>query len=204
MEKLTIRNLYRNFASFKDTNVTIEGWIRTLRSSKAFGFIEVNDGSFFKNVQVVFDTNLSNFEEISKLTLGSSIRVIGKLVETENAKQPFEIQAASVEIENLCDNEYPIQKKKHSFEYLRTVAHLRPRTNTFSAVFRVRSVLSYAIHKFFQERGFVYVHTPILTASDCEGAGEMFNVNSFDLTILTKQIQMKLILQKTSLENQLT
>ena len=186
MEKLTIRNLYRNFEEFKDTNVTIEGWVRTLRASKAFGFIEVNDGSFFKNVQVVFDTNLNNFEEVSKITIGSSIKVNGKLVETENAKQPFEIQASSVEIENLCDNEYPIQKKKHSFEYLRTVAHLRPRTNTFSAVFRVRSALSYAIHKFFQERGFVYVHTPILTASDCEGAGEMFNVNSFDLNSVPK------------------
>ena len=186
MEKLTIKNIYRNFASFKDTDVTIEGWVRTLRASKSFGFIEVNDGSFFKNVQVVFDTNLSNFEEISKLTIGSSIKVNGKLVETENAKQPFEIQATSVEVENLCDNEYPIQKKKHSFEYLRTVAHLRPRTNTFSAVFRVRSALSYAIHKFFQERGFVYVHTPILTASDCEGAGEMFNVNSFDLNNIPK------------------
>ena len=186
MEKLTIKNIYRNFASFKDKDVTIEGWVRTLRASKAFGFIEVNDGSFFKNVQVVFDTNLSNFDEISKLTIGSSIKVNGKLVETENAKQPFEIQATSVEVENLCDNEYPIQKKKHSFEYLRTVAHLRPRTNTFSAVFRVRSALSYAIHKFFQERGFVYVHTPILTASDCEGAGEMFNVNSFDLNNIPK------------------
>ena len=186
MEKLTIRNLYRNFASFKDKDATIEGWVRTLRSSKAFGFIEVNDGSFFKNVQVVFDTTLINFEEISKLTIGSSIKVNGKLVETENAKQPFEIQATSVEVENLCDNEYPIQKKKHSFEYLRTVAHLRPRTNTFSAVFRVRSALSYAIHKFFQERAFVYVHTPILTASDCEGAGEMFNVNSFDLNNVPK------------------
>ena len=186
MEKLTIRNLYRDFASFKEKNVTIEGWVRTLRASKAFGFIEVNDGSFFKNVQVVFDTNLSNFEETSKITIGSSIKVNGKLVETENAKQPFEIQATSVELENLCDNEYPIQKKKHSFEYLRTVAHLRPRTNTFSAVFRVRSVLSYAIHKFFQEKGFVYVHTPILTSSDCEGAGEMFNVNSFDLNNIPK------------------
>ena len=186
MRKLTIRNLYRDFKTFKDTDVTIEGWVRTLRASKAFGFIEVNDGSFFKNVQVVFDTNLSNFDEISKLTIGSSIKVNGKLVETENAKQPFEIQASSIEVENLCDNDYPIQKKKHSFEYLRTVAHLRPRTNTFSAVFRVRSVLSYAIHKFFQEKGFVYVHTPILTASDCEGAGEMFNVNSFDLNNVAK------------------
>ena len=186
MEKLTIKNLYRELASFKNTDVTIEGWVRTLRSSKAFGFIEVNDGSFFKNVQVVFDTNLTNFEEVSKITIGSSIKVTGKLVETENAKQPFELQAYSVEVQNLCDNDFPIQKKKHSFEYLRTVAHLRPRTNTFSAVFRVRSALSYAIHKFFQERGFVYVHTPILTASDCEGAGEMFNVNSFDFNNLPK------------------
>ena len=186
MEKLTIKNLYRNFSSFKDTTITIEGWVRTLRASKAFGFIEINDGSFFKNVQIVFDTNISNFEETSKITIGSSIKITGKLVETENAKQPFEIQANSVEIENLCDSEYPIQKKKHSFEYLRTVAHLRPRTNTFSAVFRVRSVLSYAIHKFFQEKGFVYVLTPILTASDCEGAGEMFNVNSFDLNNIPK------------------
>ena len=186
MEKLTIKNLYRNFSSFKNTDVTLEGWVRTLRASKSFGFIELNDGSFFKNVQIVFDTNLDNFEEISKLTIGSSIKVTGKLVETENAKQPFEVQASSVELQNLCDNAFPIQKKKHSFEYLRTVAHLRPRTNTFSAVFRVRSALSYAIHKFFQERNFVYVHTPLLTASDCEGAGEMFNVNSFDLNNIPK------------------
>ncbi len=186
MEKLTIRNLYKDFETLKNKNITIEGWIRTLRSSKTFGFIEVNDGSFFKNVQVVFDSNLSNFDEISKLTIGSSIKVSGKLIETENAKQPFEIHASLIEIENLCASDYPIQKKKHSFEYLRTVAHLRPRTNTFSAVFRVRSVLSYAIHKFFQERNFVYVHTPILTASDCEGAGEMFNVNSFDFNNLPK------------------
>ncbi len=186
MEKLTVRNLYKDFETLKNTDITLEGWVRTLRASKNFGFIELNDGSFFKNVQVVFDTNLSNFEETCKITIGSSIKVCGKLVETENAKQPFEVQATSVQIENLCDNDYPIQKKKHSFEYLRTVAHLRPRTNTFSAVFRVRSALSYAIHKFFQERGFVYAHTPILTSSDCEGAGEMFNVNSFDLANVPK------------------
>ena len=142
MKKLTIKNLNRELSSFKNTDVTIEGWVRTLRSSKAFGFIEVNDGSFLKHVQVVFDTNLTNFEEVSKITIGSSIKVIGKLVETENAKQPFEIQAASVEVQNLCDNDYPIQKKNHTFEYLWTVAHLRPRTNTFSAVFRVRSAHS--------------------------------------------------------------
>lgn len=186
MEKLTIRNLYKDLDSLKNTDITIEGWVRTLRTSKNFGFIEVNDGSFFKNVQIVFDTSLNNFDEISKLTIGSSLKIDGKLVETENAKQPFEIHATLIEIENLCASDYPIQKKKHSFEYLRTVAHLRPRTNTFSAVFRVRSALSYAIHKFFQERNFVYVHTPILTSSDCEGAGEMFNVNSFDLNNVPK------------------
>lgn len=181
MKKLTVRNLYSDFESFIDNDISIEGWVRTVRSSKAFGFIELNDGSFLKNIQVVFDESLSNFEEISKLTIGSTIKVNGVLVKSENAKQPFEIHANTIEVESLCPSDYPIQKKRHSFEYLRTVAHLRPRTNTFSAVFRVRSALSYAIHKFFQERDFVYVHTPIITASDCEGAGEMFNVNSFDL-----------------------
>ena len=181
MKKITVRNLYSDFESYIDDSISIQGWVRTLRSSKTFGFIELNDGSFLKNLQVVFDTTLSNFDEISKLTIGSTIKVDGVLVKSENAKQPFEIHASMIEIESLCPSDYPIQKKKHSFEYLRTVAHLRPRTNTFSAVFRVRSVLSYAIHKFFQERDFVYVHTPIITASDCEGAGEMFNVNSFDL-----------------------
>lgn len=181
MKNITIRNLYSDFEAFVNKTISLSGWVRTLRSSKSFGFIELNDGSFLKNIQVVFDTTLSNFEEISKLTIGSTINVNGVLVESENAKQPFEIHANTVNIESLCPSDYPIQKKKHSFEYLRTVAHLRPRTNTFSAVFRVRSVLSYAIHKFFQERDFVYVHTPIITASDCEGAGEMFNVNAFDL-----------------------
>ena len=181
MKNLKIRDLYSNFESLINNNVSIEGWVRTVRNSKLFGFIELNDGSFFKNVQVVFDTELSNFDDISKLTIGSTISVTGTSVKSENAKQPFEIHANKIEIESMCPNDYPIQKKKHSFEYLRTVAHLRPRTNTFSAVFRVRSVLSYAIHNFFQERDFVYVHTPIITASDCEGAGEMFNVNSFDL-----------------------
>ncbi len=186
MERLNIRRLYKEFEIFEDKNIIIEGWIRTVRSSKSFGFIELNDGSFFKNIQVVFDTNLKNFDEICKFTIGSSVKVSGKLVKCDNCKQPFEIHAENIELENMCDNNYPIQKKKHSFEFLRTVAHLRPRTNTFNAVFRVRSVLSYAIHKFFQERDFVYVHTPILTASDCEGAGEMFNVNSFDLNNVPK------------------
>lgn len=182
MEKLIIKNLYRNTDEYIEKNVTLEGWVRTVRASKNFGFIELNDGSFFKNVQIVFEDNLPNFDDICKLTISSSIKVIGKLVKTEGAKQAFEIKANEIQIQNLSSLEYPLQKKKTSFEYLRTIAHLRPRTNTFSAVFRVRSVLSYAIHKFFQERGFVYVHTPIITSSDAEGAGEMFNVNSFDLT----------------------
>ena len=181
MEKLLVKDLYRCTKKFENKIVSLEGWVRTLRDSKTFGFIELNDGSFFKNVQIVFNDELKNFEDIRKLSISSSISVTGKLLITENAKQPFEIHATNIEILSLCDSDYPLQKKRHSFEYLRTIAHLRPRTNTFSAVFRVRSVLAYAIHKFFQERNFVYVNTPILTSSDAEGAGEMFNVNSFDL-----------------------
>ena len=186
MKKLLVKDLYKNTNEYKDKTITLEGWVRTIRDSKTFGFIELNDGSFFKNVQIVFSDKLDNFAEIAKLSISSSIKVTGTFVITENAKQPFEIQASKVEILNLCDLEYPLQKKRHSFEYLRTISHLRPRTNTFNAVFRVRSVFAYAIHKFFQERGFVYVHTPILTSSDAEGAGEMFNVNSFDLTDIPK------------------
>ena len=181
MSDINIKDLFKNTSNYANKKVEVEGWVKTVRDSKTFGFIELNDGSFFKNVQIVFTDKLSNFSEIVKLTISSSIKVIGTLVITENAKQPFEIHADSIEVENLCPAEYPLQKKRHSFEYLRTISHLRPRTNTFNAVFRVRSVLSYAIHKFFQERGFVYVHTPIITSSDAEGAGEMFNVNSFDL-----------------------
>ncbi len=180
MNKLTIRDLYKSPKNFENQTIFLEGWVKTVRDSKTFGFIELNDGSFFKNVQIVFDNTLNNFEEICKLTIISSISITGKLVITEGAKQPFELRAEKIEIQNLANSDYPLQKKRHTFEYLRTTAHLRPRTNTFSAVFRVRSVLSYAIHKFFQERDFVYVHTPILTSSDAEGAGEMFNVNSFD------------------------
>lgn len=186
MEKLVIKDLYRNTDKYINTEVTLEGWVRTVRDSKNFGFIELNDGSFFKNVQIVFSDKLDNFSDICKLTISSSIKVTGTLVVTENAKQPFEIQATKIEIQSLSDSTYPLQKKKHSFEYLRTIAHLRPRANTFNAVFRVRSTLAYAIHKFFQERGFVYVNTPLLTGSDAEGAGEMFNVNSFDLTDIPK------------------
>lgn len=182
MENVIVKDLYKSMLNFKNKKITLEGWVRTVRDSKTFGFIELNDGSFFKNIQIVFNNELSNFSEICKLTISSSIKVTGTFVITENAKQPFEIQADSIEVLNLCDANYPLQKKRHSFEYLRTISHLRPRTNTFNAVFRVRSVLSYAIHKFFQEKGFVYVHTPIITSSDAEGAGEMFNVNSFDLS----------------------
>ena len=186
MKKLVIKDLYKNTNEYKNKEITLEGWVRTIRDSKTFGFIELNDGSFFKNVQIVFNDKLENFAEIAKLSISSSIKVTGTFVITENAKQPFEIQATKIEILNLCDLEYPLQKKRHSFEYLRTISHLRPRTNTFNAVFRVRSVFAYAIHKFFQERGFVYVHTPILTSSDAEGAGEMFNVNSFNLANVPK------------------
>ena len=186
MEKLTVKDLFKNTAKYADQQVILEGWIRTIRNSKTFGFIELNDGSFFKNVQIVFSDNLTNFADISKLSISSSIKVTGKFVITENAKQPFEIQATDIEIYNMCDLDYPLQKKRHSFEYLRTISHLRPRTNTFSAVFRVRSAFAYSLHKFFQERNFVYVHTPLITSSDAEGAGEMFNVNSFDLTNVPK------------------
>ncbi len=187
MKTITVKDLYKNTSKFTNNEITIEGWVKTVRDSKNFGFIELNDGTFFKNIQIVFNDTLENFAEITKLTISSSIKVIGKFILTENAKQPFEIQAKSIEIESFSDSSYPLQKKKHSFEYLRSIAHLRPRANTFNAVFRVRSVLAYAIHNFFQERGFVYVNTPILTGSDAEGAGEMFNVNSFDLTNIPKK-----------------
>ena len=192
MKNITVKDLYRNTDEFVSKEITIEGWVKTVRDSKTFGFIELNDGTFFKNVQIVFNDTLENFLEISKLTISSSIKVTGKFILTENAKQPFEIQANSIEIESLSDSSYPLQKKKHSFEYLRTISHLRPRSNTFNAVFRVRSVLAYSIHKFFQERGFVYVNTPILTGSDAEGAGEMFNVNSFDLANIPKNKEGKI------------
>lgn len=186
MEKLVIKSLYRDTEKYLNQTVTIEAWVRTVRDSKTFGFMEINDGSFFKTVQVVFTDKLANFNELCKLTISSAVKVTGTLVKTENAKQPFEIQAEEIVIESISDRSYPLQKKKHSFEYMRTIAHLRPRANTFQAVFRVRSVLAYAIHRFFQERGFVYVNTPLITGSDAEGAGEMFNVNSFDLENLPK------------------
>ena len=186
MSSVLIKDLYRNKEKFFEKEIQVSGWIKTVRDSKSFGFIELNDGSFFKNLQIVFDDSLSNFEEIRKLTISSSIEVSGILVKTENAKQPFEIKAKEVKIIAMSAPDYPLQKKRHTMEYLRTISHLRPRTNTFNAVFRVRSVLSYAIHKFFQENNFVYVHTPIITGSDAEGAGEMFNLNTFDLNNVPK------------------
>lgn len=180
--KASIKQLYRQTDKYLGMQIELAGWVRTIRDSKTFGFIELNDGSFFRNVQIVFeDGAIENFKEITKLPQGSSINVRGELVETPGAKQPFELKASSIEVEGLCAMDYPLQKKRHSFEFLRTIAHLRPRTNTFSAVFRLRSALSFAIHRFFQERGFVYVQTPIITGSDCEGAGEMFHVTTLDL-----------------------
>ena len=186
MEKLFIKNLYSHPEDFYNKEISLSGWVKTVRDSKTFGFIELNDGTFFKNIQIVFEDSLSNFENICKLTISSSIEVTGILIETPNAKQAFELKATNINIVNISDADYPLQKKRHSVEFLRTIAHLRPRTNTFNAVFRVRSVLAYAIHKFFQEQNFVYVNTPLITASDCEGAGEMFNVNSFDLENVPK------------------
>lgn len=182
METTLVRQLYRETESFAGKAVKISGWVRTVRSSSTFGFIEVNDGSFFKNVQIVFDDKLENFKEIDKFPISTSISVEGELVLTPESKQPFEIRASKVTLEGRSSSDYPLQKKKHSLEYLRTIAHLRPRSNTFSAVFRVRSLAAYAIHKFFQERDFVYVHTPLITGSDCEGAGEMFRVTTLDMS----------------------
>ena len=186
MELTNIRELYREKEKFIGKEVQIGGWLRNIRDSKSFGFLVVNDGTFFEPLQVVYSDKLDNFAEISKLNVGAAVIVRGTLVETSNAKQPFEIQAEEVEIEGVSSPEYPLQPKRHTFEYLRTISHLRPRTNTFEAVFRVRSLIAYAIHKFFQERDFVYVHTPLITGSDCEGAGEMFRVTTLDMENVPK------------------
>ena len=181
MEQLVnIRDIFHETEKYLDREVKIGGWVRSVRDSKTFGFMVVNDGTFFTPLQVVFHDALENFTEIAKLNVGAAVIVTGTLVATPEAKQPFEIQATKVEIEGVSAPDYPLQKKRHSFEYLRTISHLRPRTNTFEAVFRVRSLAAYAIHQFFQERDFVYVHTPIITGSDCEGAGEMFRVTTMD------------------------
>ncbi len=180
--KTLVKQIFANPEDFANKEISISGWVRTLRSSNVFGFIEINDGTFFKNIQVVFESeNITNYKEIASMNVGAALNIDGVLVLTPEAKQPFEIKATRIEVEGASTPDYPLQKKRHSLEYLRTIAHLRPRTNTFSAVFRVRSVAAYAIHKFFNERGFVYAHTPIITASDCEGAGEMFRVTTLDM-----------------------
>jgi len=181
MTQVLIKSLYRETQKYLGQNIMVSGWVRTSRSAKDFGFIELNDGSFFKGVQIVFEASLSNFSEVEKVSVGSSLEVEGELVESPAAGQAFELKAKKITVLNLAPDTYPLQKKKHSFEFLRTIAHLRPRSNTFSAVFRLRSTLSYAIHKFFQEEGFSYIHTPIISTSDAEGAGEMFQVTTLDL-----------------------
>ena len=182
MEKVLVKKLFRDAESYLGKDISLSGWIRKIRVSKNFGFIELNDGSFFKGIQIVFENDLENFDEISRLSIASSIIVDGELVKSEGKGQTFEIKAKKLEIFQKADLDYPLQNKRHSMEFLRDIAHLRPRTNTFSAVFRIRSLVSFAIHKFFQEQGFVYVHTPIITGSDCEGAGEMFRVTTMDLS----------------------
>lgn len=180
--KTVVKKLFRNTDEFGGKEITVSGWVRTIRVSKNFGFIELNDGSFFKSLQIVIEQDkLENYAEISKLNVGAAITVTGILELTPEAKQPFELKADSAYIDGASTPDYPLQKKRHSFEYLRTISHLRPRTNTFAAVFRIRSLIAYAIHRFFQERGFVYVHTPIITGNDCEGAGEMFEVTTLDM-----------------------
>ena len=186
MELTDIRDLYRARESFIGKEVTVGGWIRSNRDSKTFGFIVINDGTYFETLQVVYSDKLANFAELTKLNIGSAVVVKGTIVATPDAKQPFEMQAEEAFVEGESTSDYPLQKKRHSFEYLRTIPHLRPRTNTFQAVFRVRSLIAYAIHMFFQERGFVYVHTPLITGSDCEGAGEMFQVTTMDLNNVPK------------------
>ena len=187
MDLTTVKSIYRETAEYANKEVTLGGWIRTMRVSKNFGFIELNDGSFFKNIQIVFEADkLSNYEEISKQNVGAALIVKGLLVETPEAKQPFEIKATEIEVEGTSTPDYPLQKKRHSVEFLREIAYLRPRTNLFSATFRVRSLIAMAIHEFFQNKGFVYAHTPIITGSDCEGAGEMFRVTTLDLENLPR------------------
>ena len=181
MDLVSVRELYREKDKYVGKEITVGGWVRSNRDSKNFGFITLNDGTFFETLQVVYANKLANFPELAKINVGSAVIVTGELVATPYAKQPFEIQAKEVVVEGASTPDYPLQKKRHTMEYLRTITHLRPRTNTFQAVFRVRSLVAYAIHKFFQDRDFVYVHTPIITGSDCEGAGEMFQVTTLDL-----------------------
>lgn len=178
---MELRDFMKNIDKYIDKEVELNGWVRKNRDQKNFGFIEFNDGTNFKSIQVVYGDELDNFSDISRLNVYSSIKVKGQVVRSQGKGQDYEIKATKIDIYNNCDLEYPLQNKRHSFEFLRTIAHLRPRTNTFNAVFRVRSLLSYALHKFFQEKGFVYVQTPILTGTDAEGAGEMFQVTTLDM-----------------------
>ena len=186
MELISVRDLFKHTEDYAGKTVTVGGWVRSIRASKQFGFIVLGDGTFFNPVQVVYHDNMENFQQISKTNVGAALIVSGELVLTPDAKQPFEIQAESVTVEGASTGDYPLQKKRHSMEFLRTMPHLRPRTNTFQAVFRVRSLIAYAIHQFFQERDFVYVHTPLITGSDCEGAGEMFQVTTMDLNSIPR------------------
>ena len=186
MELVTVREIYKEREKYLNQEIRVGGWIRSIRDSKTFGFIVLHDGTFFETLQIVYHDKMENFQEISKLNVGAAVIVKGTLVATPQAKQPFEIQADEIVVEGTSTSDYPLQKKRHSFEYLRTISHLRPRTNAFQAVFRVRSMIAYAIHQFFQERDFVYVHTPLITGSDCEGAGEMFRVTTLDLENIPK------------------
>ena len=187
MEMMTGRTLFRNHKEYDQKEIEICGWVKSNRGSKKFGFLVINDGTFFEPIQVVYDQEMDNFDVISKLNVGTAVIVNGTVIVTPDAKQPFEIHAKSVEVEGECPSDYPLQKKRHTLEYLRSISHLRPRTNTFQAVFRVRSQIAYAIHKFFQERDFVYVHTPLITGQDCEGAGEMFQVTTMDLNKIAEE-----------------
>ncbi len=186
MQLTEIKELYRRKEEYIGKEVTVGGWVRSNRDSKNFGFLMMNDGTFFESLQVVYSDALANFDALCKINVGAALILRGTIVETPGTKQPFEMQAAEAVVEGASGAEYPLQKKRHSFEYLRTISHLRPRTNTFQAVFRVRSLIAYAIHSFFNERGFVYVHTPLITGSDCEGAGEMFQVTTLDLNNVPK------------------
>lgn len=191
MKNVLAKDLYTKKRDFGDESVVLTGWIRTIRNSKKIAFIEVNDGSYIKNVQVIVKSDLDNFDDVIKLPISSTLKVTGKLVETPDAQQPFEIHAEKVDIEGVSDLDYPLQKKKQSLEYLRSIAHLRPRTNTFYAVFKIRSLAAFAIHQYLQNRGFVYVNTPIVTSSDTEGAGEMFQITSLDQNDLPKDANGK-------------
>ena len=186
MELISVRELFRNTDAYAGKTVTVGGWVRNRRPSKQFGFIVLNDGTYFSPVQVVYNDSISNFQEISKINIGAALIVTGELVLTPNSKQPFEIQAAAIEVEGPSTGDFPLQPKRHTMEFLRTIPHLRARTNMFQAVFRVRSLAAHAIHTFFQERDFVYVNTPLITGSDCEGAGEMFQVTTLDLNNVPK------------------